>query len=209
MFAPLEHSIIKRARDKELLKINLINFRDYSKDKHRRVDDYAFGGGAGLLLMPQPIADCIDAIDPNHRAWRVFLSPAAPVLTQNKVRELAKHDRLLLLCGHYEGVDQRVIDLYMDECISIGEYILTGGEIPAMVIADAVARNIPGVINAESLANESFNDSPPTWRGGGDSRRGGWEHPQYTRPRIFRGKSVPEVLINGNHADIKRWKDEN
>jgi len=150
--------------------------------------------------MAQPIVDCVEAIDPTHAAHRIFLTPAAAVLTQAQVRELAKKDRLLLLCGHYEGVDQRVIDLCFDECISIGEYVLTGGELPAMVLADAVARHVPGIINAESLAHESFSQDFD------NNSSLSWEHPQYTRPREFRGVIVPEVLLSGNHAEIEKWK---
>jgi len=197
MFAPLEHSIIKRAADAGKVKINLVDFREYSKDKHRKVDDTPFGGGAGLVLMAQPIVDCVEAIDPKHEAHRIFLTPAAPVLTQKRVRELGVKPRLLLLCGHYEGVDQRAIDLCFDECISIGEYVLTGGELPAMVLVDAVARYVPGVINAESLQTESFSTEKM------------YEHPQYTKPREFRGKAVPEVLLCGDHGKIKKWRSEN
>ena len=197
MFSALEHSIIKRALDKSLVKIEYVDFREYTKDKHRRVDDYAFGGGAGLLLMAQPIVDCIEALDPRHEAHRIYLSPAAKTLTHSKVVELSQKKDLILLCGHYEGVDQRVIDLVIDECISIGEYVLTGGEIPAMVLVDAVARHIPGVISEDSLVNESH------------STPGKLEHPQYTRPREFRGLEVPEVLLGGNHAEIEKWKEKN
>jgi len=196
MFAPLEQSIIKRAREAGHLKINLVDFRTYSTDRHHKADDTPFGGGPGLVLMAQPIVDCVEAIDPRHEAHRIFLTPAAPVLTQKRVRELGAKPRLLLLCGHYEGVDQRAIDLCFDECISIGEYVLTGGELPAMVLADAVARYVPGVINKESLQNESFATQKT------------YEHPQYTKPRVFRGIPVPEVLTSGNHAHIKRWQDE-
>jgi len=194
MFAPLEHSIIRRACDAGSIKINLVDFRAYSKDKHRRVDDAPYGGGAGLVLTPQPIVDCIETLDPDHKAHRIFLTPAAPTLKQSRVVELAKLDRVILLCGHYEGLDQRVIDLCIDECISIGEYVLTGGELPAMVLVDAVARHVPGVLNAESLTTESH--SSPNYH----------EHAQYTRPRDFRGLVVPEVLLNGNHAEIEKWR---
>ena len=196
MFTPLDTSIIKRARDADHIKINLIDFREFSTDKHRRVDDSPFGGGAGLVLTPQPIVDCIESADPDHTAHRIFLTPAAPVLTQEKIKELSNRNHLLLLCGHYEGVDQRVIDLCIDECLSIGEFVLTGGEIPAMVLVDAVARHVPGVINSESLMNESFS---------GDRK---FEHPQYTRPREFRGLTVPQVLLDGNHAEIERWRQQ-
>jgi len=199
MFSALDHSIIRRARDAGKVQINFVNFRKYSKDKHKKVDDYAFGGGAGLVLMPQPIVDCVEDIDPKHEAHRIFLTPAAPVLTQTRARELSGYKRLLLLCGHYEGTDQRAIDLCFDECISIGEYVLTGGEIPAMVLVDSVVRHIPGVINEESLKYESFSNVAI----------GSWEHPQYTRPREFRGKTVPEVLLSGNHSEIEKWKHKN
>ena len=211
MFSALEHSIIKRARDANKIRINLVDFRKYSKDKHKKVDDFAFGGGAGLVLMPQPIVDCVEDIDPKHEAHRICLSPAAPVLTQTRVRELSQHKRLLLLCGHYEGIDQRAIDLCFDECISIGEYVLTGGEIPAMVLVDAVARHIPGVINEESVREESFSENSPSGRRGGGAADGvgNWEYPQYTRPREYRGMVVPEILLSGNHAQINKWKRGN
>jgi tRNA (guanine37-N1)-methyltransferase len=194
MFGALDQSILKRARAAKKLEINLINFREYSKDKHKKVDDGCFGGGAGLLLMPQPIVDCVESVDPNHEAHRIFLTPAAKILTHQKVEELSGKDRLLLLCGHYEGADQRAIEICFDECISIGEYILTGGEIPAMVLVDAVSRYVPGVINKESLANESFTNG------------NFYEYPQYTRPREFRGQTVPEVLLSGNHTEIEKWR---
>ena len=195
MFSGLEHSIIGRARFAGKIEINTIDFRKYSTNKHRKVDDYSFSGGAGLVLAAQPIVDCVETIDPDHKARRIFLTPAAPVLTQARVVELAvKHKWIILLCGHYEGVDQRAIDLCFDEVISIGDYVLTGGELPAMVLVDAVARHIDGVINSESLKNESFTD--------GDLL----EHPQYTRPREYRGLTVPDVLLGGNHAEIEKWK---
>lgn len=195
MFAPLEHSIIKRARESGKIEIETVDFRAYSKDKHRKVDDYSFSGGAGLVLAAQPIVDCIESVDPKHSAHRIFMTPAAPVLTQKRAVELAAKKHLLILCGHYEGVDQRAIDLCFDEVISIGDYVLTGGELPAMVLVDAVARHVEGVINAESLKRESF--SVPLL-----------EHPQYTRPREYRGICVPEVLTSGNHEAIENWKRE-
>ena len=202
MFSALDHSIIKRARDAGKLEINLVDFREFSHDKHKKVDDYSFSGGAGLVLMAQPIVDCIAKTDPTHQAHRIFLTPAAPVLTQQKVVELSRKPRLILLCGHYEGVDQRAIDLCCDEVLSVGDYVLTGGEIPAMVLTDAVARHCEGVINPESLKNESFQG------GGGGERPALLEHPQYTRPREFRGLTVPEVLLSGNHAEIAKWKQQ-
>jgi len=210
MFGALQHSIIRRAVDKKLLEINLIDFRKYTKDKHNKVDDTAFGGGAGMVLTAQPIVDCVESVDPTHSAHRIFLTPAAAVLTQKRITEIAKFDRILLLCGHYEGVDQRAVDLCFDECISIGEYVLTGGEIPAMVLIDAVARYVPGVINPESLIHESYSINSPSQGEGVDAQCADgvvWEHPQYTKPRNFRGHLVPEVLLNGNHSEIERWKN--
>jgi tRNA (guanine37-N1)-methyltransferase len=197
MFSGLEHSIVGRARAAGKIEVNLVDFRAYTTNKHRKVDDFSFSGGAGLVIAAQPVVDCVEAIDPNHEAHRIFMTPAAAVLTQGRVQELAKFDRLLILCGHYEGVDQRAIDLCFDEVISIGDYVLTGGEIPAMVLVDAVSRHIDGGINAESLANESFAT---------DTEKPLLEYPQYTRPREFRGKTVPEVLFSGNHAEINKWK---
>ena len=226
MFSALEHSIIKRATDKGAVQINLVNFRDYSTDKHRKVDDNSYSPGAGMVIMAQPVVDCVEATDPNHEAHRIFMTPAAPVLTQKRVRELSTKDWLIILCGHYEGIDQRAIDLAFDEVLSIGEYVLTGGEIPAMTLVDAVARHVPGVINPESLKSESFsvmqnsqcimqrekekhnNNSAFSIQNSEFKNANGifWEHPQYTRPREFRGLSVPEVLFSGNHAEIEKWK---
>ena len=224
MFGALDHSIIRRARDAGKLEINVVNFREYSKDKHKKADDYSFSGGAGLVLMAQPIVDCVENIDPAHEAHRVFLTPAAPVFTQARAVALSKKPRLLLLCGHYEGVDQRAINLCFDEVLSIGDYVLTGGEIPAMVVVDAVARHVEGVINPESLKSESFSwgvppHTPPGAKKNSTTeynvRHGGGvggnapqllEYPQYTRPREFRGIAVPEVLLSGNHGEIDKWK---
>lgn len=194
MFAPLRSSILARATKAEKIKIDLVNFREYSTDKHRKVDDYSFSPGAGLVLTCQPIADCLQAIDPDHRAHRIFMTPAAPVLNQTKVETLAHYQHIIILCGHYEGVDQRVIDACFDEVISIGKFVLTGGEIPAMVLIDAVSRYVEGVINPASLCDESYV---------GDKL----EYPQYTRPREWQGRMVPEVLLSGNHAAIQKWKN--
>ena len=195
MFTPLEGSIIGRARNSGKIEIQMVNIRDYSLDKHHKCDDAPFGGGAGMLMTPQPIADCITAIDPDHKAKRIFLSPKGKVLTQTKVKELASGGDLVLLCGHYEGVDQRVIDLFIDEEVSIGDYVLTGGELPAMVLTDAVCRYVDGVISSDSLTAESFSDNL-------------LEYPQYTRPQVFMGLEVPEVLLNGNHKLINEWRRE-
>jgi tRNA (guanine37-N1)-methyltransferase len=195
MFAPLNASILSRAVESKKLKIEIVNFREYSTDKHKKADDYGFSGGAGLVLTAQPIYDCLLAVDPEHTAHRIFMTPAAPVLTQKRVCELSKCEHILILCGHYEGVDQRVIDLCFDEVISIGDFVLTGGEIPAMVLVDSVSRCVDGVINSESLESESFCN-------------GMLEHPQYTRPREFMGRSVPEILLSGDHKKIAEWKKQ-
>ncbi len=195
MFAPLQQSIIGRAVESGKLSITAVNIRDYAENKHKKCDDYPFGGGAGMVMMPQPVGDCIEAVDPDHRALRVYVSPKGSRLDQAKVQSLASLDELVILCGHYEGVDQRVIDMYIDEEISIGDYVLTGGELPAMVICDSVARYVDGVISGGSLVDESFSD-------------GLLEYPQYTRPAVYKGVSVPEVLLSGNHAEIDRWRRE-
>ncbi len=193
MFTPLKTSIIGRAVDSGKLEINLIDIRDYTLDKHKKCDDAPFGGGAGMVMMAQPIADAIKAVDPEHKAKRVYLSPRGRVFCQSIVLEYAKCDSLVLLCGHYEGVDQRALDLFIDEELSIGDYVLTGGEIPAMAVVDAVSRYVDGVIKGESLNQESFSN-------------GLLEYPQYTRPSEFMGLTVPEVLRSGNHAEIDKWR---
>ncbi|MGN0807000.1 MAG: tRNA (guanosine(37)-N1)-methyltransferase TrmD [Candidatus Coproplasma sp.] len=195
MFQPLKESIIGRACEGNKLQLQIVNIRDYSSDKHLKCDDYPFGGGAGMVMMPQPIVSCIDAVDPDHSSWRIYTSPKGQTLNQSKVAHLSSKENLLILCGHYEGVDQRVLDGYIDEEISIGDYVLTGGELPAMVICDSVARYVDGVISTASLIDESFSD-------------GLLEYPQYTRPAVFNGVSVPEVLLSGNHAMIDKWRKE-
>lgn len=193
MFTPLKESVIGRAVKAEKVEIRVTDIRDYTLDKHKKCDDYTFGGGAGMVLMPQPVASAIEAADPEHKARRIYMSPKGKTFTQKMVPELLACERLLLLCGHYEGVDQRVIDLYIDEEISIGDYVLTGGELPAMVVTDAVCRYIDGVLSNDSLTDETFT---------GDTL----EYPQYTRPREFMGLTVPEVLLSGNHAEIDKWR---
>ncbi len=190
----LQSSMIGRAAEKGLLEFHLHNIRDYSDSKHKNTDDYPFGGGAGMVMMAQPIYDCLAAVDQNHEALRVCLSPRGKTLSTAMARGLAaQHERLLLLCGHYEGIDERVMS-EMDREISIGDYILTGGELPAMVLLDCVARFVPGVLGSgESAEDESFS-------------MGLLEYPQYTRPADFRGMAVPEVLLSGNHAKIARWR---
>ena len=195
MFTPLKTSIIGRAVDSGKLEISVTDIREYTKDKHKKCDDTPFGGGAGMVMTPQPIADAINAVDPEHQALRVYLSPKGRVFNQKVVLEYSKLDRLLLLCGHYEGVDQRVLDLFIDSELSIGDFVLTGGEIPAMAVVDAVARYVDGVINNESLEQETFAS-------------GMLEYPHYTRPQEFMGLKVPEVLTSGNHKKIDEWREE-
>ena len=193
MFAPLKTSIIGRATESGKVEINVYDIREYTLDKHKKCDDSPFGGGAGMVMTAQPIVSAITAIDPEHAARRIYLSPKGRTFNQNVVLEYAKKDRLLLLCGHYEGVDQRAIDLCIDEELSVGDYVLTGGEIPAMAVADAVCRYVGGVINADSLSQESFSS-------------GMLEYPHYTKPQEFMGLRVPDVLLSGNHAEIDKWR---
>ena len=195
MFTPLTTSIIGRAINDGKIQINIVNIRDYTLDKHKKCDDTPFGGGAGMVMMAQPIKDAVLAVDPLHQATRLYMSPKGETLSQELVVDFAKRERILLLCGHYEGVDQRIIDLYIDEELSIGDFVLTGGEIPAMAVVDAVARYVDGVINVESLEQESFSSNM-------------LEYPHYTRPQEFKGLKVPEVLLNGNHALINKWRVE-
>lgn len=180
MFEPLKQSILGRAIENNLIEINLINIRDFSKDKHKKVDDTPYGGGAGMVIRADVVYDTFRSLKSTN-AKTIFLSPQGSTLNQNKVQELSNEEHLILLCGHYEGIDQRVLDEIVDEEISIGDYVLTGGEIPAMVLVDAVSRYVDGVINKESVEEESFSN-------------GLLEYPQYTRPEIFLNKQVPEVL---------------
>ena len=194
MFEPLNSSIIGRAKEKNLIEINLINIRDFSKDKHKKVDDTPYGGGAGMVMMPDVVYDAYKYIK-DENAKVIYMSPQGKKLTQKKVEELAKNKHLIILCGHYEGIDQRVIDKIVDEEISIGDYVLTGGELPAMVLIDSVSRYAEGVITKESTNEESFTN-------------GLLEYPQYTRPEVFEGEKVPEVLLSGHHANIEKWRKE-
>jgi tRNA (guanine37-N1)-methyltransferase len=194
MFDTLNHSILGKAQEKQLFALNVHNIRDYSTDKHQRCDDYPFGGGAGMVMMPQPIHDCISAVDPAHTALRIYMSPRGKKLTQSLVKELAEKPHILLLCGHYEGVDQRVIDLDIDMELSIGDYVLSGGEIPAMAVVDAVCRYVPNVLgNSEATTEESFS-------------AGTLEYDQYTRPAEFCGLKVPDVLLSGHHQNVNDWR---
>lgn len=187
-------SMLGRAADKGILEFHTHNIRDYSLNKHKNTDDYAFGGGAGMVMMAQPIFDCMEAVLDGQSARRILMTPRGKTLSTEMARELANEERLVILAGHYEGLDERISELIDDE-ISIGDYVLTGGELPAMVLVDCVSRFIPGVLGCgESAEDESFT---------GD---GLLEYPQYTRPADFRGRMVPEVLLNGNHAEIAKWR---
>lgn len=195
MFSPLKESIIKRAIDKNAVELNIIQIRDFSNDAHKKTDDVPYGGGAGMVLTPQPLYDAIESVKTND-CKIIYLSPRGRVFKQEIAKDIAntcKH--LILVCGHYEGIDQRVIDLFNIEELSIGDYVLTGGELPAMVVADSVIRLLDGVITNASLEEESFSN-------------GLLEYPQYTRPQNFKGIEVPEVLLSGHHANIAKWRKE-
>lgn len=196
MFECLNSSLIGKAQQKNLIEIEVINIRDFSLDKHKKCDDYPFGGGAGMLMAVQPLYDAIMSVK-KENSHVVYLSPAGKVFNQQMVKDFAKqYEHIVLVCGHYEGIDERVIELCVDEEISIGDYVLTGGEIPAMVIVDSVSRYIPNVLHGEDSTNEeSFSSNL-------------LEYPQYTRPQEFKGKSVPEVLISGHHENVKKWREE-
>ena len=194
MFNSLKESIIGRAVENNLIEINLTNIRDFSKDKHKKVDDTPYGGGAGMVIRPDVVYDAYISLK-DENAKVIYMSPKGTVLNQEKVKSLAKEKHLIILCGHYEGIDQRVLDEIVDEEISIGDYVLTGGELPAMVLIDSVSRYVEGVLNEESTSEESFSE-------------GLLEYPQYTRPEEFRGKRVPDVLISGHHENIRNWRKE-
>lgn len=194
MFDSIKYSIIGKAVEKNLIEINTINIRDFSKDKHKKVDDTPYGGGAGMVMKPDVVYDAYSSVKTDN-AKVIYLSPKGKTLNQEKVKELSKENHIILLCGHYEGIDQRVLDEIVDEEISIGDYVLTGGEIPAMVLIDSVSRYVNGVITKESVEEESFSN-------------GLLEYPQYTRPEIFLDKKVPEVLLSGHHENIKKWREE-
>ena len=195
MFMPLQKSILERAQKNGNIDINLINIRDFSKDKHKKVDDTPYGGGAGMVIRPDVVYDAYNSVENRENAKVIFLSPQGKTLNQQKVEELSKKEHLILLCGHYEGIDQRVLDKIVDEEISIGDYVLTGGELPSMVLIDAVSRYVDGVLNIESIKEESFSNNL-------------LEYPQYTRPETFLDEKVPEVLISGHHENIRKWREE-
>ncbi len=188
----LNQSILKRAIEKKIIEVNIINFRDFSTNKHSTVDDYAYGGGAGMLISVEPIHLAMKTIPNIDKAYKILTSPSGNVYNQNKAEKLSKLDHIVIVCGHYEGIDNRILD-YIDEEISIGDYVLTGGEIPACAIIDSIARLVHGVISDESIVGESFT-------------MGLLEYPQYTRPYEYDGKKVPDVLVSGHHANIKKWQ---
>lgn len=192
----LGSSIIGRAQESGLITVTAHNIRDFSKDKHKKTDDYPYGGGNGLVMLAQPIYDAYQAIvrDLEYKPHCIYMSPQGRRLDQKLVEELSVHKHMILLCGHYEGVDERILTELVDEEVSIGDYVLTGGELPAMVLVDAISRTIPGVLSNEaSYEEESHKD-------------GVLEYPQYTRPYDFMGKQVPEVLLSGHHANINKWR---
>lgn len=189
--------MIKRALEKGLVKITVHDLRDFADDRHRRVDDYPFGGGPGMVMKPEPFFMAVNylrSLESKSQNSRVILmSPQGPLLTHSKVEEISYFEHIIILCGHYEGVDERVREFLAEEEISVGDYILTGGELPAMVLIDAAIRQVPGVLSTNSLQEESFSD-------------GVLEYPQYTRPRQYQGMDVPEVLLSGDHGRIKEWR---
>lgn len=196
--AVVSESILGRAREKGLVEINCRNIRKYTLDKHRRVDDSPYGGGSGMVMQAQPVYDCYKSLceDLGKKPHVIYMSPQGSVLTQKKAIELLEYDNIALLCGHYEGIDERVLEEIVDEEISIGDYVLTGGELPAIIVADSVCRMLPGVLSGEeSFMNESHYNSL-------------LEHPQYTRPEEWHGKKVPDVLLSGHHANIGKWQRE-
>lgn len=194
--SPLNESLLKRIIDKNLLSINRVNIRDFSQNKHHKVDDYPYGGGKGMVMAVEPIVLAYESILKEKNTKTIFLSPQGQLLDQEKAKCLAKYDQLILLCGHYEGVDERVIDLIIDEEISIGNYILTGGELPALVLINVVSRYINGVVgNKISVEKDSLSN-------------GLLKYPQYTIPRNFRGEKVPEILLSGHHKNIESWRRE-
>ena len=195
MFSILDESIIGRAKKNKQIDINIVNIRDFSKNKHNKVDDTPYGGGAGMVMMPDVVYRAYNSLENKENAKVIYMSPQGKKLNQEKVKELSKENHLIILCGHYEGIDQRVLDKIVDEEISIGDYVLTGGEIPAMVLIDSVSRYVEGVLNKESIKEESFIENL-------------LEYPQYTRPEVFEGEKVPEVLLSGNHKEIEKWRKE-
>ena len=194
MFNPLFESIIGRAGENGKLDINVVDIREFSKDRHKKCDDTPFGGGAGMVMTAQPIFDAIKSVM-TENSKLVYLSPKGEVFRQQKAIELSKENHLIFLCGHYEGIDERILEIFKPLEISIGDYVLTGGELPAMVVVDAIARNVEGVLSSDSLSEESYSN-------------GLLEYPQYTRPQVFEGLEVPAVLLSGNHEEIRKWRQQ-
>ena len=194
MFSYLNESIIGRAKKNKQININLVNIRDFSENKHNKVDDTPYGGGAGMVMMPDVVYRAYKSLE-NKDGKVIYMSPQGRTLNQKKVVELSKEKHLIILCGHYEGIDQRVLDKIVDEEISIGDYVLTGGELPAMVLIDSVSRYVEGVLSKDSIKEESFSQNL-------------LEYPQYTRPEVFEGMKVPDVLLSGNHKKIEEWRKE-
>ncbi len=192
MFEPLKCSILGRAEKKDLIKINLVNIRDFSADKHKKTDDTPFGGGAGMVMTCQPLYDAIISVK-TPASHIIYMSPRGEQLCQKLVVDLSKIEHLIIICGHYEGIDERILEIFNVHEISIGDYVLTGGEIPAMALVDSVARYVEGVLKTGSTAEESFSN-------------GLLEYPQYTKPQNFMGHVVPEVLLSGNHKEIATWR---
>ncbi|MGN0031590.1 MAG: tRNA (guanosine(37)-N1)-methyltransferase TrmD [Candidatus Gastranaerophilaceae bacterium] len=189
-----DFSIMKRAKDEKVVELNVVNPRDYTENKHKKVDDTPYGGGTGMVLMPQPYVDAYNSIEKSDNSITVMLSPQGEPLSEKLVLDLAGYDQIIMLCGHYEGFDERIRDIIKPKEISIGDFVLTGGELPALCLIDAVSRKIEGTLGKIESANEdSFSD-------------GLLEYPQYTKPRNFRGYNVPEVLLNGNHKDINEFR---
>lgn len=194
MFDSLKHSILGRALQNNKLSVNIINIRDFSKDKHKKTDDTPFGGGAGMVMTCQPIYDAINSVK-TENSKIIYMSPKGKTLNQTIVEAMAEQEHIIIICGHYEGIDERILQIFNVDEISIGDYVLTGGELPAMVFTDAVARYVDGVINSDSVKEESFSN-------------GLLEYPQYTKPQDFMGYKVPDVLISGNHKLIEQWRKE-
>ena len=202
VYSGLNESIVKRAINADLIKIECVNIRDYTENKHNKVDDYTYGGGAGMLMQAQPVYDCIEAFEDKitsagrKRAKVIYVTPRGRVFDQSIAREYSVEEDIIILCGHYEGIDERVLEESVTDFISIGDYVLTGGELPAMVLTDCIARLVPGVLNnSDSAETESFSD-------------GLLEYPQYSRPEVWHEKSVPEVLLSGHHKNIEKWRFE-
>lgn len=193
-FSYLNSSILKRAQESNKIQINLIDIREFSKDKHKKCDDYPFGGGAGMLMSVQPVYDAVKSVQ-KANSKIIMPSPSGTTLNVNLAKELSKEEHLIFICGHYEGVDQRIIDIFKPQEISIGDYVLTGGELSSMVIIDALSRFVEGVISEDSLTDESFSANK-------------LEYPQYTRPADFMGHKVPDVLLSGNHGEIRKWREK-